>query len=300
MTEMFSDSDIKAYLTYKGEKRPATIEDLRKKLNKFAKLTNYRLSSEGVLNFVVDRVNNTSNPQKYINPAMGFIRWLQNVRNTDYSHLIKLLEQAPKPVKTKKAYAEEGSIYDVTLDDVHTHILSIYRSNIRTIPKLRAITASALAASTGLRPEELKRLEPSDLYPLDRYFILPAEKSKTHTSRVIPIHPQISHLLRLRLRNTHNLFPDGSIRYVFDKAGILTLKQFRKFFAIHSARIGFPDIYRIAIAGHDTDKLEKLLQVMRLEITEDFYRKFTPLSIVTEYIKYWGKVEIVPAEVEFV
>jgi integrase len=312
----FTRDDIKAFLIYLGaefkgdkaisrdeeETRTATLEDLRKKLYQFYDIVGGELSPTSILIFVNNR-SRCQDPGKYINPVIRFITWLQDVRGEDYGNLIRLLEGA-KPKRTrrkKKAYAEKGSVFDVTLENVHTHILSIYRSNTRIIPKLRAITASALAASTGLRPEELKRLESSDLDPAGNYFILPAEKSKTHTERVIPLHPQVRNLLLILLRHNRSdlLFSDGSIRHVFSRAGTLKLKQFRKFFAIYSARVGLMDVYRIAIMGHDSDELERLLQSMKLEVTEEFYRKFTPEAITKEYLKTWGRVRIVPERVKF-
>ncbi|WP_456478210.1 tyrosine-type recombinase/integrase [Geoglobus ahangari] len=312
----FTRDDIRAFLIYLGaefrgdraisrneeEIRTSTLEDLRKKLYQFYDITYGELSPSSILSFINDR-SRYQDPGKYINPAVRFLTWLQDVRGEDYSNLVRLLEGA-KPKRTrrkKKAYAERGSVFDVTLEDVHTHILNIYRSDTRTIPKLRAITASALAASTGLRPEELKRLEPSDIDPIQHYFILPAEKSKTHTERVIPLHPQVRIMLNLLLRYSRSelLFSDGSIRHVFSRAGTLKLKQFRKFFAIYSPKVGLKDVYRIAIMGHDSEELEKLLQSIKLEVTEEFYRKFTPEAITQEYMKTWGRVRIVPERVKF-
>ncbi len=281
--------------------RTKTLKYYEQRLKKFLEITGGELTTDTIYSFVIFAQSKEC-PYKYLDPARRFLEWLSNVRGLDLLDLIQLLKEARKTQrkKAKKTYAEKDSVFDVTITDVHEHILRIYRSRIRLVPKLRAILASALAASTGLRPEELTKLSRGDIDLSNDYFILPATKSKTHTERVIPLHPQVKDLFKfyIKLNNDNILFSYGSIRNVFDKAGTLRLKHFRKFFAIHSARIGFPDPYRVAIMGHDTELLEKLLGARFLEITEEFYRKFTPEAIVEMYMNFWGKVEILPEGID--
>ncbi|WP_290623739.1 MULTISPECIES: site-specific integrase [unclassified Archaeoglobus] len=292
----FGPRDVEFFLV-SIEAREATKQDYRKKLLQFYKTTKGELTPERVLEYVIDR-SQTADPSRYFTVVKIFLKWLADFRGQDYSNLINLLNSHRKR-KTKRLFAHENSLYDVTLEDVHDHILSLYKSNLRTVVKLRAITASTLAATTGLRPEELKRLEPSDLNLTQDYFILPAEKSKTWTERVIPLHPDVKKLLKLMFCNNSKLFTDGSIRHAFSKAGKLQLRQFRKFFAIYSAKVGLPEPVRVAIMGHDTEELEKLLNVLKTPVTDEFYRKFTPDAIVKEYMRTWGGVEIVPSSVQF-
>jgi len=290
-----SEEDLKTYLTFQKSRdiRERTLDDIRKKLSLFLKITQGDLSGSSILRYIEDR-SRLQDPSKYINPVISFLEFLSEFRGEDFSSQISLLQKGKvKKRATKKAFAEEGSIFDVTLEDVHEHLLSLYRSDLKTSTKIIAITASALAASTGLRPEELKRLEKTDLSGSDDFFILKSEKSKTHLERVIPLHPDVRPLLSILLKMRNGLlFPDGTLRYAFSKAGTLQLKQFRKFFVIHSARVGFPEFYRVAIIGHDAESLLRFMKV-----TQNYYRKFTPEEITAVYLKHWGGVKIVPERI---
>ena len=300
------DEELNLFLKFLRRKRPATVNDYRKKITYFLKYCDFRLNPKYLILYANDRLDRCKDPGKYLNPAIRFLEFLQSLRNEDYTNLIWILKQALDKVERKKeksTFAEEGSIYDIKLEDVHQNIMNIIVTKMRHIPRLTAITAIALSATTGLRPEELKRLKGSDLDVKQEFFILPAEYSKTHVKRVIPLHPQVKPLLEKLIKKAERdeLFPDGSIRYVWRKVRangkqLLPLKAFRKFFVIHSARIGFDDVYRIAIAGHDVEELEKLLRSLRLRVTEEFYRKFTPEEITKEYIRVWGRVQILPSQ----
>ncbi|GEM_PF-2108757 len=309
ISSSFNLDDIRQFLFYLGGEykngklvsrdeqkiRTNTLNDYRKRLNKFYEITQGNLNPQAILKFVTF-AQGKDLPHKYLDIARRFIEWLGEVRREDYNNLIKLLRQVKRKKRVKKTYADEGSIFDVSLEDIHQHIRKIAESNLNMVSKLRAIVASALSASTGLRPEELTKLERKDIDLNKDYFILPSTKSKTHIERVIPLHPQVKELLKIYLNVCDNeeLFSYGALRYAFEQADApLRLKQFRKFFAIHSAKIRFPEVYRIAIAGHDTEELEKALGTLTLKITEEFYRKFTPDCIAEEYMKYWGKVEII-------
>jgi len=65
----------------------------------------------------------------------------------------------------------------------------------------------------------------------------------------------------------------------------------RKFFVKMSKQIGFDQIKRVAIMGHDEEEL------LKLKVTEEFYEKYTPQEICKEYFEKWGKVEILPEDV---
>ncbi|WP_457548714.1 tyrosine-type recombinase/integrase [Archaeoglobus sp.] len=300
-----NNEDLDLFLKTLSRKRPSTIEDYRKKIRHFLNFIDYRLTPKNVILYANDRLEKCQNPSKYLNPAVKFLEFLQNLHGNDYTNMIWILKQAVGKVdkkKEKSTFAEKGSIYDIKLEDVHQHIVYILTTPMKHVPRLTAITAITLSSTTGLRPEELKRLETSDIDLKVDYFILPAEKSKTHTKRVITLHPQVKALLKKLMKRVESeaLFPDGRIRYVWRRVRengkqLLPLKAFRKFFAIHSARIGLDDVYRIAIAGHDTDELERLLKSLRLKVTEEFYRKFTPEEITKEYLNVWGKVSILPS-----
>ncbi|ADB57963.1 site-specific integrase [Archaeoglobus profundus] len=301
-----SKEDLELFLKTLARKRPATVEDYRKKVTHFLNFCEFSLTPKKLILYANDRLEKCKDPSKYLNPAVRFLEFLQNLHGNDYTNMIWILKQAVDKVdkkREKSTFAEEGSIYDIKLEDVHRQIMNILVTPMKHVPRLTAITAVAVSASTGLRPEELKRIEASDIDLKMDYFILPAEKSKTHTKRVIPLHPQVKALLGKLMERAEReeLFPDGSIRYVWRRVRekgrqLLPLKAFRKFFAIHSARIGFDDVYRIAIAGHDTDELERLLRTLRLKVTEEFYRKFTPEEITKEYLNVWGKVSVLPPQ----
>jgi len=84
-----------------------------------------------------------------------------------------------------------------------------------------------------------------------------------------------------------------TLQKIIKQTPIKQMKRLRKFFVKYSANIGLPELYRIAIAGHDEE------EIVKLKVTPEFYSKFTPQEIVNTYMEHWGKVRIVPSEVRF-
>ena len=169
--------------------------------------------------------------------------------------------------------------------------------------KLRFIAGVVLAATTGLRPFEHKKIT-WDLIDLKKdYFILPAEISKTPFSRVIPLTPESKWLLKalkdawqknkkaLQLKE-NTIWPYKEMRKVIDELhekGIeFTMEDLRDMATTMSQNIlGVPPALEAVIAGHQTGKF-------KLEI--ESYIKMAPKDLAKEYLKYWADVEILTSE----
>ena len=230
---------------------------------------------------------------------------LSQKRGTDISYYISILKQVKPPKRQRKLYAEEGEeAFTLCLEDIHESIRRVIFSERTTKVKLKVVSLIVLLASTGIRPQEACELRvhgvsnPAlrrSMIDLSKdYFILPAEISKTHAERVIPLHPDT----RLALKEYFN-FVDGdnvlwnyeAVRKIINETEIRKLSRLRKFFTKKSKELNFDQIKRIAIQGHDESEL------VRLKVTETYYEKYTPSEIVREYMEKWGKVRILPNDV---
>ncbi len=296
--------DVEDYLETKGSDwSPKHYRDEKWILEQFLRITNGIVTFDTVKQYIKE-ISCYAKRRSYANSVCRFLEFIRKKKNFDVTPFIELLKEIKPPKKEKALFAEpEEEVFTLTLEDIQESI-KIIANNCKPVTALRAISLIVFMATTGVRPEEACSKKVSGIYTpgiqkrhidLSKdYIILPAEISKTGYKRVLPIHPQLKPLLEKLLKDwpKEDLWNYDTLQKIIQKTPIKQMKRLRKFFVKHSAKIGFPELYRIAIAGHDEEELVKL------KVTPEFYSKFTPQEIVNVYMEYWGKVEILPPDID--
>ena len=261
-----------------------------RRLRQFFNVVQGEISTDSITKYI-KAIKFYSKKRDYANTVARFLEWFGKRKKIDLSHEIELLRSVPRPKKEKALYADSDR-FTLTLEDVRKTLrILIDRGNYRVASLV------ILMASTGIRPEEACTVTKKGMTALGIQksmidlnkdgFILPAEMSKTRVKRVIPFHPDFDEVYTefIKRWDKEDLWNYNAVQKVIQNTPVKQLSRLRKFFVIYSSEIGFPEPYRIAIAGHDERDL------LKLKVTEDFYRKFTPCKIVEKYLEFWGEVE---------
>jgi integrase len=272
-------------------------------ISKFLKATDYKINKNSILSYI-EEISGLEKRRTHVNKVTEFLRYVATQKGFDVEPYIQLLNKVQAPKKEKKLYADENEdVYTLSLNDIHKtaeQILEIGKGGIKGV--LRDLSCVIFLASTGIRVQEACGLtvqgivDPGltkDIINLDLdYFILPSELSKTHTRRIIPLHPDAKLILKAYWKYAKDeLWNYDTVRKIIVKTELGQLERLRKFFTKMSKELGFDQIKRIAIQGHDEDEL------LKLRVTQDFYEKYTPSEICAEYFEKWSKVEILPKDV---
>ena len=270
----------------------------RRQLERFLDITRGTVSFESLKKYIKE-INRYAKRRAYVNTVCRFLEFVAKKKNYNVKPFVELLKEIKPPKKEKKLFADSEEDEAFTFEEIQEPI-RIIAQTCKPLTALKAISLIVFMATTGVRPEEACAKSVSGIYTpgiqksmfdLSRdYIILPAEISKTRYKRVLPIHPQLKPLIGILLKvwPKDDLWNYNTIRKVIQETQIRQLKRLRKFFVRYSAEINFPEAYRIAMAGHDESEL------MKLRVTEEFYRKFTPDKIVEKYMEYWGQISVIP------
>ena len=284
--------DIEEYLEIKRDERGWSIKhyaEEERRLRNFFNITKGVLNADSITEYI-KAIKFYAKKRDYANTVARFLEWFSKRKGMNLSNEIELLRSVQRPKKMKKLYADSDR-FTLTLNDIRKTLEMLIRQG-----DFRVASLVVLMASTGIRPEEACTITKKGMTDLGIQksminlnkdgFILPAEMSKTRVERVIPFHLDFDEVYTLFIENwdKEDLWNYNSVQKVIKKTPVKQLSRLRKFFVIHSAEIGFPEQYRIAIAGHDERDL------LKLRVTEEFYRKFTPCKIVEVYLEYWGEV----------
>ena len=296
--------DLEDYLELKKDDwSPKHYRDQKWILENFLEITGETLSFETLKKYIKE-ISRYAKRRDYVNTVCRFLEFIAKKKSVDLNYYIELLKDVKPPKKEKSLFAEpEEEVYLLTLEDIQKSI-KIIVSSCKPTTALRAISLIVFMATTGVRPEEACAKTVSGIYTpgiqksmidLSKdYIILPTELSKTSYKRVLPIHPDLKPLLEklLNVWQKDDLWNYDTLQKVIKNTPIKQMKRLRKFFVKHSAKIGLPELYRLAIAGHDEE------EIVKLKVTPEFYSKFTPQEIVNVYIEYWGKVRILPKNIK--
>jgi len=285
--------DIEEYLELRKDEREWSVKhyaEEERRLRQFFNITRGNISTDSIIKYLKE-IKFYAKKKDYANTVARFLEWFEKRRKVNLKNEIELLRSVQRPKKEKKLYADSDR-FTLTLDDIRKTLkMLIDRGNYRVAALV------LLMASTGLRPEEACTVTKKGMTALGIQksmidlnkdgFILPAWMSKTRVERVIPFHPDFDEVYTefIKRWDKEDLWNYNAVQKVIQNTPVKQLSRLRKFFVIYSSEIGFPEPYRIAIAGHDEQDL------LKLKVTEDFYRKFTPCKIVEKYLEYWGEVE---------
>ena len=298
-----SEDDVQEYLVLKKGLRARTLEDYRFVIGHFVKFISGKLTKDKMLKYI-EYLQGLTKRRYRANKVKDFLEFLSKLKAEDLSGYCKLLEEVKPPKQEKQLFADEGDeLYTLTLDDIHEtlkQILEMGHGGKKGV--LRDISCVVFLATTGMRVEEAtwKTLKGTKLPGITKslinldseYFILPAHLTKTHAKRVIPLHPDAKLCLQAYFKlSEEDLWNYDTVRKVISKTPLRELRRLRKFFTKKCKELGFDQLKRIAIQGHDEDEL------LKLKVTPEFYERYTPSEICREYFDKWGKVSILPDEV---
>ena len=224
-------------------------------LKDFAKAVNWEFNFNDITNFL-DEKRRTLSPRSYRKYVL-FIRWLLQELNVPYWNKLQL----PKVPKPQKIIIKKPMVKQV--------ILNLWNLRINPVTKFRAISAFMLGATSGLRTEEITRLELEDIDLENRTLYVRFGKSKDVEERVTFFNHETQAILRYYFEiydGRKKLFSQRSIEYVYEEypevfrvGGLdIRLKHMRKFFIQEWERRGGSLAIRKMLAGGSIEDEEKM------------------------------------------
>ncbi|MEM3927669.1 MAG: tyrosine-type recombinase/integrase [Archaeoglobaceae archaeon] len=124
--------------------------------------------------------------------------------------------------------------------------------NFSELQKLRLTTAILISATSGIRAEELYKLQRDNIDVEDRMISIDFRIAKDYEERLTFFSEEAKEWLESYLSIAgKTLFPETSIRRCFRKLDSpLRLKHMRKFFSQQSDRLGMPTTIKKPVDGH--------------------------------------------------
>jgi len=251
----FSENDINDIIlslrTANREKR--YIDSVRRRLEKFATAINYECNFEDVVSFL--------EKMKLKHSFSGYYKYVLDVRrllisvDAPFASKIKL----PKTPKRRKIVIKRQMVQKI--------IENIRKYEKNEERKLRAIAMFTIAATSGIRAEELYSLTLEDLNIKERIIYISFGKTagsdksvKDYEERVTFFNQEAKKALKEYLKvykGDCNLFSFDSLKRMFTtypQIGDLRIKHMRKFFSQEWDRLGGPTSVKKMLMGHSINR----------------------------------------------
>jgi len=223
-------------------------------LKDFAKAVNWEFDFDGLTEFL-DEKRKTKSPRTYRKYVL-FIRWLLKELGVEYWNKLQL----PKVPKPRKIIIQK--------DMVKQLIINLWNLRVNQVSKFRAITAFMLGATSGLRTEEITRLDPEDIDLENRVVYVRFGKSKDVEERITFFNHETQAIMRYYFEiydGRKELFNHRTLKYLYEEFpeafkvnGLdLRLKHMRKFFVQEwERRGGTLAIKRMLAGGSEEDNAQ--------------------------------------------
>ena len=248
----FTDEDINEiiYSLKTANRKKRYIDSVLRRLNDFAKAVNYECDFKDVVDFL-EKIKKRYSYSGYHKYVLDVRRLLKSV-NAPFADKIKL----PKTPKRRKII--------IRREDVQQIILNIQKYERNEERKLRAISAFLIAATSGIRAEELYKLTLNDIDLESRIIYIKfgdkagSDKTvKDYEERITFFNEEAKEALLKYLEvygcNNSVLFSENSLKRMFKtypEIGKLRIKHMRKFFSQEWDRLGGPTSIKKMLMGH--------------------------------------------------
>jgi integrase/recombinase XerD len=216
------------------------LRDTATRLYDFAEWCSYRFNLNDIKIYINELKRNYS--PSYIRKVVIDIRRLLKHLNHPLSDDIEL----PKTPKRRKIV--------IKVKDIQKLLEEVDELPVRSM-RLRTRAAILLAATSGLRAEELYKLRSSDIDIEGRTVYIRPEVAKDNEERVtfFSVEAQIAIKEFFDNYKPKSIYPfsESTLRKSFEKiASPLRIKHMRKFFSQQSDRLGMPTAIKKMLMGH--------------------------------------------------
>ncbi len=216
------------------------IQSVKHRLEEFAEFCSYRCNLNDI-NIYINECRKIYSPES-VRKRVIDVRRLMKKLNAPFADSIKI----PKLPKRRKAV--------IKIRDIRNLIKEVEKLDYESI-RLRTKAAILLAATSGLRSEEMYELTLDDIDIDDRIINIRAEVAKDYEERITFFSKEAQEALIEYLENyklkTDRLFAESNIRRAFEKLNTnLRMKHMRKFFSQQSDRLGMPTSVKKLLMGH--------------------------------------------------
>ncbi|RLI77565.1 site-specific integrase [Archaeoglobales archaeon] len=214
------------------------IQKNMSRLNRFLEATSYRINDDRIIIYI-NELKKIYQPKTVRHHLITIKRFLKFVGYPS-AELIKL----PKVPKRRKMVIKPNQIRKI-----------LERAD------LQIKAAVLLAATSGLRAEELFKLTLEDIDIEGRTIYVGAEIAKDYEDRITFFSEEarlaLQNYLSVRQSNSIHLFPESTIRKKIRKySRNLRIKHMRKFFSQQSDRLGMPTAIKKMLMGHAVDDVD--------------------------------------------
>jgi len=216
------------------------VNAMKRRLIRFSEWCSYSCN----LNDIIIYINEIKSKYSFseLHKTILAIRMLMREINAPFADKIKL----PKQPKRRKKIIKVQHI---------KQLLKLVEQLNHESMKLRTKAAILIAATSGVRAEELYKITADDIDLENRTIYLSAEITKDFEDRVTFFSEEAKAALIEYLNNverrTPKLFSESNIKRAFQQLNThLRVKHMRKFFSQQSDRLGMPTAIKKILMGH--------------------------------------------------